>query len=177
MTVLPDHAIQARIQAGLIDPPNFDAINPASVDVHLGPSILIESLQHHGFVTYPFGKHTEADPFTLRPGQFILAATAETVAMPDDLAAQVQLKSSVARLGLEHLMAGWIDPGFTGTVTLELHNSRQLQPIPIWPGMPIAQLVLLQMQSIPDHSYAITGRYNGQRLPTPSMGVVITPQE
>lgn len=177
MTVLPDHAIQSRIAAGLITPPNIDAINPASVDVHLGPSILIESLQHTGFVQYPFGKHTEADPFTLRPGQFILAATSERIAMPDDLAAQVQLKSSVARLGLEHLMAGWIDPGFTGTITLELHNSRQLQSIPIWPGMPIAQLVLLTMQSIPDHSYAVTGRYNGQELPTPSMGVVITPQE
>ena len=171
MPILPDHEIDRRIQAGLITPPNPDAINPASVDLHLAPSLLIESVTHAGFVQYPFGKHHRDDPFTLRPGQFALAATAERIAMPDTLAGQVQLKSSIARQGLEHLMAGWIDPGFTGTITLELHNSRQLQPVLIWPGMPIAQLVLLELTSQPDHSYAVTGRYNGQELPTPSKGV------
>lgn len=176
MTVLPDFMLRQLIADGGItgrygrDP--GDAVNPASVDMHLGPSLLIESLQNTGFVEYPFGKHTKDNPFTLRPGNFVLAATEETITLPDDLAGQVQLKSSVARLGLEHLMAGWIDPGFTGTITLELHNSRQLAPVLLWPGMPIAQLVVQQMAAPCAISYRLTGRYNGQEHPTESLGVV-----
>ena len=173
MSVLPDHAIRLRAAAGLITPYIPAAVNPASIDLHLGPVILIESVHHTGFVPYSLAEHnhTQASPYTLRPGQFILAATAEHIDLHTDLAGQVQLKSSVARLGLEHLMAGWIDPGFTGTITLELHNSRQLHPVNLWPGMPIAQLVLQLMAAPPERSYAITGRYNGQQLPTTSKGV------
>lgn len=173
MTVCPDRDLRALIKDGLITGPAdpFAGINPASIDLRLGNQLLIESMQESGFVPYPFDRHTEAKPYELRPGQFVLAATAEVVAMPDTHAGQVQLKSSVARLGLEHLMAGWIDPGFAGTITLELHNSRQLQPVMLWPGMRIAQLVVLAMSGPCDLSYELVGRYNGQALPTPSLGV------
>lgn len=173
--ILPDYMLHQLIEAGHItgtygaDPLN--SVNPASIDMHLAPGLLIESLQHSGFVEYPFGKHTKEDPFTLRPGQFVLAATAELIHLPDNMAGQVQLKSSVARLGLEHLMAGFIDPGFHGSITLELHNSRQLQPVEIWPGMPIAQLVIQQLAGPCAISYAVTGRYNGQEAPERSKGV------
>jgi len=175
MPILPDHEIELLAAAGMLHPYNPAAVNPASIDLTLAPTILIESVVGPGLVTLSIAEHTEADPYTLRPGQFILAATAERITMPDHLAGQVQLKSSVARQGLEHLMAGWIDPGFAGTITLELHNSRQLQPVLIWPGMRLAQLVLLAMASPPRRSYAITGRYNLQQLPTPSLGVTTLP--
>jgi dCTP deaminase len=175
MTVLPDFMLRKFIASGGLTT-KFGtnpqaAVNPASIDIHLAPHLLIESLQNTGFVEYPFGKHTQDNPFTLRPGNFVLAATAERINLPDDIAGQVQLKSSVARLGLEHLMAGWIDPGFHGSITLELHNSRQLAPVLLWPGMPIAQLVLQQMAAPCEKSYKVTGRYNGQVHPTESKGV------
>lgn len=164
--ILPDSEIAELAAAGCVKPFDPALVNPASIDLRLAPTILIESVVGVGLVGLDLSDHTEADPYLLRPGQFILAATAERITMPTHLAGQVQLKSTVARQGLEHLMAGWIDPGFNGTITLELHNSRQLQPVPIWPGMRVAQLVLLTMAAPPVNSYAITGRYNGQQLPT-----------
>jgi dCTP deaminase len=164
--ILPDFHIRELAAAGCVKPFDPHLVNPASIDLRLAPTILIESVVGPGLVHFDLGDHTEAEPYLLRPGQFILAATAERITMPTHLAGQVQLKSTVARQGLEHLMAGWIDPGFSGTITLELHNSRQLQAVPIWPGMRVAQLVLLRMLEPPQRSYALTGRYNGQQLPT-----------
>jgi dCTP deaminase len=164
--ILPDFQLEQVAAAGLVKPFDRHLINPASIDLRLAPTILIESLQGSGLVPLELTDNTPENPYLLKPGQFILAATAERITMPAELAGQVQLKSTVARQGLEHLMAGWIDPGFTGTITLELHNSRQLQPVAIWPGMRVAQLVLLTMAAPPTRSYAITGRYNGQQLPT-----------
>jgi dCTP deaminase len=174
MAVLNDEALHLRAKAGLVKPYHPEAVNPASIDLHLGPDLLLETVDEAGpgFTLYQLAElHSEADPFLLQPGQFILAATAEQVDLHDDLSGQVQLKSSVARQGLEHLMAGWIDPGFRGTITLELHNSRQHRPVRLWAGMPVVQLVLLLMHDRPRQSYRETGRYNGQVLPTASRGV------
>ena len=124
--------------------------------------LLIESAEGPDLVPYPLGGHTQENPYLLRPGQFVLAHTVEVFNLPDDIAAQFMLKSSRAREGLEHLMAGYCDPGWHGsTLTMELHNSRQLQPVPLWPGMKIGQMIFHQMAGVPQRSYAITGRYNG----------------
>jgi dCTP deaminase len=111
------------------------------------------------------------EPFILHPGEFVLGSTWEVVTLPDDLAGRLEGKSSLGRLGLlTHSTAGFIDPGFTGHITLELSNVATL-PIKLWPGMKIGQLCLFRLTSPAEHPYgsAIYGsRYQGQRGPTPS---------
>lgn len=106
----------------LIEPYNPEHLNPASYDLTLGSELLIESVQ--GWVPDPaFSTATQAEPYMMKPGQLVLAVASEHVNLPADLCAQFVLKSSRAREGLEHLMAGFADPGYSGNLTLELHNS------------------------------------------------------
>jgi len=112
---------------------------------------------------------TEA--FVLHPGEFVLGATFEVVSLPDDVAARLEGKSSLGRLGLlTHSTAGFIDPGFSGHVTLELSNVATL-PITLWPGMKIGQLCFFRLTSAAEHPYGSEkygSRYQGQRGPTAS---------
>ena len=111
------------------------------------------------------------EPFVLHPGEFVLASTYEVVSLPDDIAGRLEGKSSLGRLGLlTHSTAGWIDPGFSGHVTLELSNVATL-PIKLWPGMKIGQLCLFRTSSPAEHPYGSVlygSRYQDQRGPTPS---------
>ena len=111
------------------------------------------------------------DPFVLHPGEFVLGSTFEAVSLPDDLAGRLEGKSSLGRLGLlTHSTAGFIDPGFSGHVTLELSNVANL-PIKLWPGMKIGQLCFFRLSSPAEHPYGSAkygSRYQGQRGPTPS---------
>ncbi len=111
------------------------------------------------------------EPFILHPGEFVLASTYEAITLPDDVASRLEGKSSLGRLGLlTHSTAGFIDPGFSGHVTLELSNVATL-PIKLWPGMKIGQLCMFRLTSPAEHPYgsALHGsRYQGQRGPTPS---------
>jgi dCTP deaminase len=111
------------------------------------------------------------DPFVLHPGEFVLASTYEVVTLPDDIAARLEGKSSLGRLGLlTHSTAGFIDPGFSGHVTLELSNVATL-PITLWPGMKIGQLCFFRLSSPAEHPYGSNesgSRYQGQRGPTAS---------
>ena len=169
--ILSDWQITARCHGGMVTPFDPELVNPASLDVRLGPTLLIESAEGLELVPYPLAGHTEENPYLLKPGQFVLAQTVETFHLPDDIAAQFMLKSSRARSGLEHLMAGYCDPGWHGSVlTLELHNSRQLHPVALWPGMKIGQMVFHQMAATPQRSYAVTGRYNGDATVQGSRG-------
>jgi dCTP deaminase len=170
--ILSDHEIRHMcLTCDLVTPFDPELINPASIDVRLGDTLLIESAQSRELVPYPLHQHTESDPYELKPGQFCLGQTVETFNLPDYLAAQFMLKSSRARDGLEHLMAGYCDPGWHGSVlTLELHNSRQLHSLPLWPGMKIGQMVFYRMSAIPERSYAVTGRYCNDRTVTASKG-------
>ena len=168
--ILSDWQITARCNGGMVTPFDPELVNPASLDVRLGDTLLIESAEGLELVPYPLAGHTEQNPYPLRPGQFVLACTVETFNLPDDIAAQFMLKSSRAREGIEHLMAGYADPGFNGVMTLELHNSRQLHPVALWPGMKIGQMVFHQMAATPQRSYAVTGRYNGDSTVQGSRG-------
>ena len=171
MSILPDWQITARCNGGMVTPFDPALVNPASLDVRLGDTLLIESAVDDVMVPYPLAGHTQENPYLLKPGQFVLAQTIETFHLPGDIAAQFMLKSSRARSGLEHLMAGYCDPGWHGSVlTLELHNSRQLHPVALWPGMKIGQMVFHAMASTPHRSYAVTGRYNGDRTVQGSRG-------
>jgi dCTP deaminase len=171
MSILADWQITARCNGGMVTPFDPELVNPASLDVRLGDTLLIESAEGLQLKPYPLAGHTEENPYLLRPGQFVLAQTIERFHLPDDIAAQFMLKSSRARSGLEHLMAGYCDPGWHGSVlTLELHNSRQLHPVALWPGMKIGQMVFHQMAATPQRSYAVTGRYNGDATVQGSRG-------
>ena len=168
--ILSDWQITARCNGGMVTPFDPALVNPASLDVRLGGTLLIESAEGLELVPYPLAGHTEQNPYLLRPGQFVLACTVETFHLPDDIAAQFMLKSSRAREGIEHLMAGYADPGFNGVMTLELVNSRQLHPVALWPWMRIGQMVFHQMAATPQRSYAVTGRYNGDSTVQGSRG-------
>ncbi len=111
------------------------------------------------------------DPFILHPGEFVLASTYEMVTLPNDIASRLEGKSSLGRLGLlTHSTAGFIDPGFSGHVTLELSNVATL-PIKLYPGMKVGQLCMFRLTSPAEYPYgaaACGSRYQGQRGPTPS---------
>ncbi len=169
--ILPDHRIQELCNRGMVTPFDSALLNPASLDVRLGNTLLIESASSTKLVECSIATCTQADPYLLVPGQFVLAQTLETFHIPNDIAAQFVLKSSRAREGLEHLLAGYCDPGWHGSVlTLELHNSRQLHRVPLWPGMKIGQMVFYAMASQPRRDYSVTGHYNNHSTVTASQG-------
>ena len=158
---LADWQIRSRCEGGMITPFDPALLNPASLDVRLGPTLLIESAQSPELVPYPLHRHSQAEPYELRPGQFCLAQTVEVFNLPDDIAGEFRLKSSRAREGLDQALAVWLDPGWEGSVlTMELRNNRQLWPVGLWPGMKIGQIVFHLMAERPLASYAQTGRYN-----------------
>lgn len=172
--VLPDYQIRA-LCAGehqpLAEPFDESLLNPASYDIRLNDDLLIETVISPDMIPYPFHRHDEKNPYLLQPHQFVLASSLEIFHFPDNIAGQFLLKSSRARSGLEHLHAGWIDPGFNRSrLTLELVNLRQLHPIPIWPGLRIGQICLQEMAARPLKSYRETGRYNGDAAAQGSKG-------
>ena len=179
--LLSDRDLRKELDEGRLELDPFDAamIQPSSIDVrldrffrvfdntkytHIDPSQQQDELT--SLVETP-----DDDPFVLHPGEFVLGSTFESVRLPEDLAGRLEGKSSLGRLGLlTHSTAGFIDPGFTGHITLELSNVANL-PITLWPGMKIGQLCLFRLSSPADHPYGSTqagSRYQGQRGPTPS---------
>jgi dCTP deaminase len=146
-----------------------ELINPASLDLRLGELIMIESAEDLSMRPLSLRGYTRERPYEMVPGQFILAQTIETFNMPEDIAGLFFLKSSRAREGYENLHAGYADPGWHGSaLTLELKNARQLQPLPLWPGLKIGQMVFLRMSRKPALSYATVGHYNGDLATTAS---------
>jgi len=167
--ILSDFQIAQLIEQGMVENHLPELINPASLDLRLGNTIMIESAASHDMIPVDISKSSKDQPYELVPGQFILADTMESFNMPEDIAGLFFLKSSRAREGYENLHAGYADPGWHGsTLTLELKNSRQLQRLPIWPGLKIGQMVFFKMSAIPATSYAVVGHYNGHLSPTAS---------
>ncbi len=179
--LLSDREIRAGLDAGriVLDPYDAQMVQPSSVDVRLDK--LFRIFENH---RYPHIDPAEeqpdltrliepphGEPFILHPGEFVLGSTYEMITLPDDLAARLEGKSSLGRLGLlTHSTAGFIDPGFSGHVTLELSNVATL-PIKLWPGMKIGQLCFFRLSSPAEHPYGsgeYGSRYQGQRGPTPS---------
>lgn len=171
--ILPDYEIARLCVEGMITPYDADLVNPASLDVRLGSDLLIEQEKGTALRAYSIESHTKDKPFLLMPGEFVLAHTLEKFNVPDDVAANFALKSSLARAGFEHLLAGFIDPGFSNSVlTLELKNARKMHPVPLWPGMRIGQVVWHRMTSSPKVSYRYSGRYNGDSKVTGCKGLL-----
>ena len=179
--MLSDGDIRKELESGRVglDPLDLSMVQPSSVDVRLD----------RFFRLFDNHKYQHIDPaadqpdltrlvevdsqeaFVLHPGEFVLGATFEVVTLPDDVAARLEGKSSLGRLGLlTHSTAGFIDPGFSGHVTLELSNVATL-PITLWPGMKIGQLCFFRLSSAAEHPYGSEkygSRYQGQRGPTAS---------
>ncbi len=122
----------------------------------------------------------DGEAFVLHPGEFVLASTLEKFTLPPNLAGRLEGKSSLGRLGLlTHSTAGFIDPGFSGYITLELSNVANL-PMTLWPGMKVGQLALFRMSSpaeVPYGTGALGSKYQGQRGPTPSRAHLNFPVE
>jgi dCTP deaminase len=179
--LLSDRDIRAEITAGRVkvEPFTEAMVQPSSVDVRLDRFFRV--FENHKYsVIDPSTEQPEltrevavtADEFfILHPGEFVLASTYEVITLPDDIAGRLEGKSSLGRLGLlTHSTAGFIDPGFSGHITLELSNVANL-PVKLFPGMKIGQLCLIKLSSPAEHPYgsAVYGsRYQGQRGPTPS---------
>jgi dCTP deaminase len=168
-TVLVDSMIRNRCEEQrLVTPYDPNLVNPASIDLQLGDHLLLESCEK-GFVEYRLNSHNKQNPFLFRPGEFVLAPSLETINMPDDLVGEVMLKSSMARQGVDHLKAGYLDPGWHGSsLTMELKNVSQLRVIPLWPGMRIVQIKLTLLSIPPDVSYSQCGRYNNDQKAQPA---------
>jgi len=179
--LLSDRDIRAELDSGRVglDPYDPAMIQPSSIDVRLDRFFrlfdnhkypVIDPAQDQPDLTRLVEVEGD-DPFMLHPGEFVLGATYEAVTLPDDVAARLEGKSSLGRLGLlTHSTAGFIDPGFTGHVTLELSNVATL-PITLWPGMKIGQLCFFRLSSPAEHPYGSAqygSRYQGQRGPTAS---------
>ncbi len=179
--ILSDRSIRAALDEGriVVDPLADRAVQPSSVDVRVDHGFRLFSNHRYPFIDVQVDQPgltelVEVDgeePFVLHPGEFVLGATLERVALPDDLVARLEGKSSLGRLGLLiHSTAGFIDAGFDGHVTLELSNVATL-PITIYPGMPIGQIAFFQLDGPAEHPYgsiATGSKYQGQRGPTPS---------
>jgi len=179
--LLSDRDIKAELAAGRIglEPSDPVMIQPSSVDVRLDRFFRLFDNHKYPFIDpaedQPELTHlveTASDqPFILHPGEFVLGSTFEQVTLPDDVAARLEGKSSLGRLGLlTHSTAGFIDPGFSGHVTLELSNVATL-PIKLWPGMKIGQLCFFRLSSPTERPYGSAeygSRYHGQRGPTAS---------
>ena len=179
--LLSDRDIKSEVASGRvgIEPFQVEMVQPSSVDVRLDRFFRV--FENH--------RYSEIDPsteqpdltrevevggdehFILHPGEFVLASTYEVITLPHDIAGRLEGKSSLGRLGLlTHSTAGFIDPGFSGHITLELSNVANL-PVKLFPGMKIGQLCLFKLSSNAEHPYgsAVYGsRYQGQRGPTPS---------
>ncbi len=151
-----------------ITPLEDEQIQGASVDIRLGNSFSFTE-EYEGIITMDKQiqyKTIEAESYLLLPGQFVLATTREFVSLPDNIAAYVEGRSSIGRMGLFIQNAGWIDPGFAGEITLELFNANK-NAIELKAGRRVGQLVFHWMDESADNPY--NGKYQGQEGATGSM--------
>ena len=163
-----------------VDPAN---INGASIDLTLGATLQVEEVPFENWPVIDLQAkdsiHTARvllDPteyYDLQQGEFVLAQTQEIFHLPTTIAAEFKLKSSAARAGLDHHLAGWADPGWHGSVlTLELKNNTQHHVLRLRPGMKIGQMVFWKGEAVPDDaSYAVRGQYNHDKEATANKGI------
>jgi dCTP deaminase len=179
--VLSDRSIRQEIEDGriVIDPYDERLVQPSSVDVRVDRRFRVFRNSRYPYIdvrqqmeelTEPVSIEGD-EPFILHPGEFVLGQTLERISLPDDLVARLEGKSSLGRLGLLiHSTAGFVDPGFSGNITLELSNVANL-PITIYHGMPIGQISFMRMDQPVEHPYGSgenASKYQGQGEPTPS---------
>jgi len=175
MSVLSDGTIRRLVDEGRIriEPWDPQLVQPASVDLRLGDSFRV--FHNHRATAIDLRdpppnlteevRVTGDEPFVIHPGEFALGRTQEWVELPDDIVARIEGKSSVGRLGLiVHATAGFCDPGWKGTLTLELANLTRV-PIRLYHGLPIAQLSFMALDAPAERPYGheeLGSHYQGQ---------------
>jgi dCTP deaminase len=174
-SVLSDGTIRRLVAEGRVRIEPFDdaMVQPASIDLRLGSSFRVFHNHRIGAIDLadPPKNLTEhvviddGDSFVIHPGEFVLGTTQEYVELPDDIVSRIEGKSSLGRLGLiVHATAGFVDPGFKGTLTLEITNLTRV-PIILWPGKPIAQLSFMALDRPAERPYGhpdLGSHYHGQ---------------
>jgi dCTP deaminase len=179
--ILSDVDIRKEIESGRIEIDPFDpaSIQPSSIDLHVDDQFRVFANSRYPYIDVKkempglteVVEVADPDPFILHPGEFVLGSTLERVAIPDDMVARLEGKSSLGRLGLLiHSTAGYVDPGWDGYLTLELSNVANL-PITIYPGMKIGQISFFRLTTPAERPYGSTearSKYQGQRGPTAS---------
>jgi dCTP deaminase len=179
--ILSDVTIRQEVAAGriVIDPFDEACVQPSSVDLHVESQFRVFANSRYPYIDVKLEmpdltelvEVAEGEPFILHPGEFVLGSTLERVAIPDDMVARLEGKSSLGRLGLLiHSTAGYVDPGWDGYLTLELSNVANL-PITIYPGMKIGQISFFRLTTTAQAPYGSKGtrsKYQGQRGPTAS---------
>ena len=178
-SVLSDGTIRRLVEEGRIsiDPWDPGLVQPASVDLRLGDSFRVFHNHRTAAIDLrdPPTNLTEevvtSDVFVIHPGEFVLGVTLEHVRLPDDVVARIEGKSSLGRLGLiVHATAGFVDPGFSGTLTLEITNLTRV-PIKLYPGLLIAQLSFMALDAPAERPYGsaeLGSHYQGQSAATES---------
>jgi dCTP deaminase len=180
-SVLSDATIRRLVEEGrlVIDPWDPARVQPASVDVRLGRTFRV--FHNHRVSAIDLRdpprnlteqvEVTDAEPFVIHPGEFVLGRTDEWVELPEDVVARIEGKSSIGRLGLiVHATAGFVDPGWKGTLTLEITNLTRV-PIKLWPGLPVAQLSFMALDAPAERPYGhpeLGSHYQGQLEATES---------
>jgi len=155
--ILPDHLLRQWASSGGIEPFDPACINPASIDLRVSLVHII------GLSGWERKSPSPETIFNLAVGDSILVSTIEYIKIPHDCAGRICLKSSLARRGLDHALAGYCDPKFEGNLTLELHAHY---PITLHHNQRIVQLVLHRLEAPPEATYH--GKYQGQTGPTPA---------
>jgi len=174
MSLISYTGLVTLVEQGVITGVKPEHINAASIDLTLGSHIKVETNP----ARQPKVSLGKREPlymetldisetgYVLQPGEFILASSQEIFNLPNNISAEYKLKSSMARIGLEHLNAGWCDAGWNGSVlTLELKNMTRYHAIELRPGDRIGQIVFFNHKAVPaDRSYAAMGSYNGDKM-------------
>ena len=171
MSLLSYSELRALQDDGVIRNSLPEHVNSTSIDVTLGDKLLVErdgtyvSLRNRESLNMKQVSISSSGYYRLDPGEFVLACTEQSFYLPNDISCEYKLKSSMARLGLEHMNAGWCDAGWNGSVlTLELLNVTKYHYIRLHPGVRIGQVVFFRHTPVPvEHSYAVRGRYNGDK--------------
>lgn len=170
MSSIVDYQIESLcLEKALVEPYDPAQLNPASYDVLLGSSILIERPSVGGQRVWEEVSIAEKG-YWLQPGELVLGATAEKVNIPGYLECVFCLKSSRGREGFDHVLSAYIDPGFSGRITLEIHNSNRYNPLRLYHGLRIGQLRFSRLAAVPRRTYDLTGRYHNDMKPEPSKG-------
>jgi len=176
--IISDKDLKERVKRGdlKIEPYDPACVQPSTYDLHLGGEFRVFSshkmthidLREKSSMT-EIVKADRKHGFVLHPGEFVLGSTEEVFKIPNDVAAKLEGKSSLGRLGLVvHATAGYIDPGFRGQITFEMSNMNMV-PMVLYPGMKVAQICFFMMSSRVERPYGKAGnKYQGQMGPTES---------
>lgn len=187
MSLLSYNQLCRLIDSGVLTNAKHDNVNSASIDLVLGPNIMVERepdtakgeawppiidmLDKEANHLIPFKMGPEG--FLVPPGGVLLAETVEIFHLPNNLSGEYKLKSTMARNFFNHLNAGWADAGWHGSVlTLEFVNHLRHHWVRVKPGMKCGQMIFFSHEEVPaDRSYAARGQYNGDKTVTAGKGL------